>query len=206
MLLPAIPLLLLFWQAPAASAPGPTEAAARPAPAGPVVVLETTMGAIRIGLHADKAPRTVKNFLAYVRMGHYDGTVFHRVIPGFMAQAGGFQNDMSERKETLLPPVVNEARLGAAAGLRNSRGTVAMARTSEPNSAQAQFFINVKDNHRLDFGVGGAGYAVFGEVLAGMEVVDAIVAVPTGVKGMHENVPLKPIVIQRARELPAQRP
>lgn len=105
-----------------------------------------------------------------------------------------------------MPPVVNEARLGASAGLRNSRGTVAMARTNDPNSAQSQFFVNVKDNHRLDFGIGGAGYAVFGEVLEGMDVVDRIVAVPTGTKGMHQNVPLKPVLINRARELPAPKP
>ncbi|MCM2254514.1 MAG: peptidylprolyl isomerase [Vicinamibacteria bacterium] len=161
------------------------------------------MGTIKIGLHQDKTPRTVKNFLSYVRIGHYDGTVFHRVIPGFMAQGGGFLPDMTERAETLMPPVVNEARLSAGAGLRNSRGTVAMARTNEPNSAQAQFFINVKDNHRLDFGIGGAGYTVFGEVLEGMDVVDKIMAVPTTTKGMHQNVPRTPILITRARELPA---
>ncbi|MCL4817809.1 MAG: peptidyl-prolyl cis-trans isomerase [Vicinamibacteria bacterium] len=201
----AFPLLFLLAQAPAppVATPEPTP---RPTPNGPVVVLETSMGNVKIGLHQDKTPRTVKNFLNYVRMGHFDGTVFHRVIPGFMVQGGGFLPDMTERKETLMPPVVNEARLGASAGLRNSRGTVAMARTNDPNSAQSQFFVNVKDNHRLDFGIGGAGYAVFGEVLEGMDVVDRIVAVPTGTKGMHQNVPLKPVLINRARELPAPKP
>jgi cyclophilin family peptidyl-prolyl cis-trans isomerase len=201
----AFPLLFLLAQAPAppVATPEPTP---RPTPNGPVVVLETSMGNVKIGLHQDKTPRTVKNFLNYVRMGHFDGTAFHRVIPGFMVQGGGFLPDMTERKETLMPPVVNEARLGAAAGLRNSRGTVAMARTNDPNSAQSQFFVNVNDNHRLDFGIGGAGYAVFGEVLEGMDVVDRIVAVPTGTKGMHRNVPIKPVLINRARELPAPKP
>ncbi len=184
--------LLIFAQA----APAP-EATPRPAPNGPVVVLDTSLGKIRIGLHQDKAPLTVKNFLAYVRAGHYDGTIWHRVIPGFMIQGGGFEEDMTERPTR--PPVKNEAK----SGLSNLRGTVAMARTNDPNSATAQFFINVKDNLSLDYGVRGAGYTVFGEVLEGMDVADKIVAVPTGKKGLFSDVPQKPVLIVRAREAKA---
>jgi cyclophilin family peptidyl-prolyl cis-trans isomerase len=186
--------LLLLAQAPTAPAPEPTP---RPAPNGPVVLLETSLGKIRIGLHQDKAPLTVKNFLTYVRGGHYDGTIWHRVIPGFMIQGGGFEEDMTERPTR--PPVKNEAKNG----LSNLRGTVAMARTNDPNSATAQFFINVKDNLSLDFGVRGAGYTVFGEVLEGMDVADKIVAVPTSRKGPHSDVPQKPVLIVRAREVKA---
>jgi cyclophilin family peptidyl-prolyl cis-trans isomerase len=187
--------LLLFAQA--ASAP---EASPKPAPNGPVVLLETSLGKIRIGLHQDKAPLSVKNFLTYVRGGHYDGTIWHRVIPGFMIQGGGFEPDMTERPTR--PPIQNEAKNG----LSNLRGTVAMARTSEPNSATAQFYINVKDNLSLDYGVRGAGYAVFGEVLEGMDVADRIVAVPTGVKGQFSDVPRTPVLIVRAREVRAAAP
>ena len=180
-----------------AQAPAPPEATPRPAPNGPVVVLETSLGKIRIGLHQDKAPLSVKNFLTYVRGGHYDGTIWHRVIPGFMIQGGGFEPDMSERPTR--PPVKNEAKNG----LSNLRGTVAMARTNDPNSATAQFFINVKDNLSLDYGVRGAGYTVFGEVLEGMDVADKIVAVPTGKKGLFSDVPQKPVLIVHAREAKA---
>jgi peptidyl-prolyl cis-trans isomerase A (cyclophilin A) len=185
----------LFAVAAAAAAPSaaasPTPSA--PAASGPAVVLETSMGDIRIALNEQKAPVTVKNFLAYVRAGHYDGTVFHRVIPGFMVQGGGMDAAMKEK--ATRPPIKNEA----ANKLRNDRGTVAMARTAEPNSATAQFFINVKNNASLDYGVGGAGYAVFGMVIEGMDVVDRIVAVPTTTKGGHQNVPVTPVVIKRAR-------
>jgi peptidyl-prolyl cis-trans isomerase A (cyclophilin A) len=168
------------FQAPAAAA------------SGPVVVLETTMGNIRIALDEQKAPVTVKNFLTYTRAGHYDGTIFHRVIPRFMVQAGGMDAAMKEK--ATRPPIKNEA----ANKLRNDRGTVAMARTAEPNSATAQFFINVKNNASLDYGVGGAGYAVFGTVIEGMDVVDRMVAVRTTGKGGHQDVPVTPIVIKRA--------
>jgi len=187
------PFLFLLAQAsPEAGQPSPTP---RPAPTGPVVVLETSMGRIRIGLNKDKAPITVNNFIQYVRSGHYDGVIFHRVIPGFMIQGGGFEADLTaERPER--PPIRNEARNG----LRNLRGTVAMARTNAPDSATAQFFINLKDNASLDFGIRGAGYAVFGEVLDGMDVVDKIALVPTGTKGPYQNVPTIPVMIKRARE------
>jgi peptidyl-prolyl cis-trans isomerase A (cyclophilin A) len=192
------PLLFLLAQAsPDASLPSPTP---KPPPAGPVVVLETSMGRIRIGLYKDKSPLTVNNFIQYLRSGHYDGVIFHRVIPSFMIQAGGFEPDMTERPTR--PPVRNEARNG----LRNLRGTIAMARTNAPDSATAQFFINLKDNASLDFGIRGAGYAVFGEVLEGMDVVDKIALVPTGSKGAYQDVPTIPVVIKRAREEAAAAP
>jgi cyclophilin family peptidyl-prolyl cis-trans isomerase len=199
MIAAAMPLILLALQAPVpASYPAP-EPTPTPFP-GPVVVLDTNLGKIRIGLHKDKAPITVDNFLKYVRGGHYDGTIFHRVIPGFMIQGGGMEPDMTERPTR--PPIKNEA----SNGLRNKRGSVAMARLNEPNSATAQFFINVKDNFRLDYGVAGAGYAVFGEVLSGMDVADKIVNVPRGNKGGHGDVPLTPVIIKTAREASAARP
>lgn len=186
----AASLLLLALAQAAPAAPEPTP---KPAPAGPVVVLETALGTIRIGLHKDRAPITVDNFLKYVRAKHYDGTIFHRVMPGFMIQGGGMDAKMTEK--ATMAPIRNEARNG----LRNTRGTVAMARTNDPNSATAQFFINVKDNHSLDFGIQGAGYAVFGEVIEGMDVVDKIVAVPRTDKGGHQNVPVVAVVIKSAR-------
>ncbi len=164
-----------------------------PAGSGPVVALETSMGNIRIALDEARAPITVKNFLAYVRAGHYDGTIFHRVIPGFMVQGGGMSAAMVEKPTRA--PIKNEA----ANKLRNDRGTIAMARTAEPNSATAQFFINVRNNASLDYGIGGAGYAVFGTVIEGMDVVDRIIAVPTTSKGGHQNVPVTPVAINRAR-------
>jgi peptidyl-prolyl cis-trans isomerase A (cyclophilin A) len=184
-----VPLALALAQAPPALAPTP-----KPAPTGPVVVLETTLGTIRMVLYREQVPLSVDNFLKYVRARHYDGTIFHRVIPGFMAQGGGFTPDMKEK--ATRPPVRNEARNG----LRNSRGTVAMARTSDANSATSQFFVNVRDNHRLDFGIGGAGYAVFGEVVEGMEVVDKMVAVATTTRGGMQDVPITPIYLKTARE------
>jgi cyclophilin family peptidyl-prolyl cis-trans isomerase len=192
------PLLLLLAQAP--SDASPTSPTPKPPAAGPVVVLETSMGRIRIGLNKDKAPVTVNNFIQYVRSGHYDGVIFHRVIPGFMIQGGGFEADMTERPTR--PSIRNEARNG----LRNLRGTIAMARTNAPDSATAQFFVNLKDNASLDFGIRGAGYAVFGEVLEGMDVVDKIALVPTGTKGAFGDVPTIPIVIKRAREEAATAP
>lgn len=190
-MLVAIPFLLILAQA---TPPAPAEPQASPSPSGPLVTLETSLGRIRIQLDKEKAPITVDNFLKYVRSGHYDGTIFHRVIPNFMIQGGGYSPEMSEAP--VRPPIKNEAKNG----LRNERGSVSMARTNDPNSATAQFFINVKDNAALDFGVRGAGYAVFGRVVEGMDVVDKIVAVPTTLRGDHQNVPVTPVVINRARE------
>jgi peptidyl-prolyl cis-trans isomerase A (cyclophilin A) len=188
--------LVLAQVAPVAPVAEPTPTP-KPLPNGPVVVLETSLGRIKIGLHQDKAPITVKNFITYVRAGHFDGTIFHRVIPGFMIQGGGFEPDMTERPNR--PPIKNEA----ANGLHNVRGTAAMARTDDPNSATSQFFVSVKDNLSLDYGIRGAGYCVFGEVVEGMDVVDKIAAVETTTKGMYQNVPVKPVVITRAREAAA---
>jgi cyclophilin family peptidyl-prolyl cis-trans isomerase len=185
---------------PPAAAPTPT-----PAPTGPFVALDvaqgrTVLGTITIALDAEKAPISVRNFLGYVRAGHYDGTAFHRVMPGFMIQGGGYTPELEERP--IQGAIKNEARNG----LRNSRGTVAMARTNDPDSATSQFFINLRDNHRLDYGIGGAGYAVFGQVVAGMDVVDRIAAVPTTSRGQHENVPEVSVVIRKAREVKAPPP
>lgn len=159
----------------------------------PRVRMETSKGAIVIELAADKAPQTVENFLAYVRDGFYDGTIFHRVIPGFMIQGGGFTADM-EQKSTRAP-IENEADNG----LKNTTGAIVMARTSNPHSATAQFFINVNDNAFLNHTAKnsqGWGYAVFGEVVEGMDVINAIVEVPTGNRGPHQNVPVEPVVIE----------
>jgi peptidyl-prolyl cis-trans isomerase B (cyclophilin B) len=155
------------------------------------VVLETSKGRIVIELAPDKAPQTVKNFLDYVKAGHYDNTIFHRVIPGFMIQGGGFDSGM--RQKSTRPPISNEADNG----LRNSRGTIAMARTSDPHSASAQFFINVVDNTFLNHSAKtaqGWGYAVFGKVVEGMEAADAIAAVKT----KAQDVPVEPVFIQKA--------
>jgi cyclophilin family peptidyl-prolyl cis-trans isomerase len=159
-----------------------------------MVVITTSLGPIKAVLYKDKSPITVDNFLKYAHAGFYDGTIFHRVMPGFMIQGGGMTPDLQEKPTR--PGIRNEARNG----LRNSRGTLAMARTSDPNSATSQSFINVKDNHRLDFGISGAGYAVFGEVVEGMEVVDKIAAVATASKGPHENVPSTAVMIRSVRE------
>lgn len=158
------------------------------------VKLDTSAGAVVIELDASKAPKTVANFLAYVNAGHYDGTVFHRVIPDFMVQGGGMNADMQER--ATRAPIMLESRNG----LVNARGSVAMARTGVPDSATAQFFINLKDNGFLDAvnARDGHGYAVFGKVISGMDVIDKIAAVPTGSKGPHQNVPVKPVLIQKA--------
>jgi peptidyl-prolyl cis-trans isomerase A (cyclophilin A) len=172
-------------------------AAAMAAPAGaanPQVKLETTQGTIVIELDAAKAPITVGNFLDYVKSGFYDGTVFHRVIPSFMIQGGGFAANMEQKPAR--EPIVNES----ANGLVNTRGTVAMARTPDPNSATAQFFINLKDNAFLDKAKAqdGYGYCVFGKVVKGMSVVDAIAAVKTGTVGGYQDVPVQPVVIKKA--------
>lgn len=159
----------------------------------PKVRLSTSMGDIVLELAADKAPRTVENFVQYVRDKHYDGTVFHRVISGFMIQGGGFTADMKQK--TTREPIALEARNG----LKNDRGTIAMARTGNPNSATSQFFINVVNNNMLNApSPDGYGYAVFGRVVSGMEVVDKIRATPTGNQGMHQDVPTSPITIIKA--------
>jgi peptidyl-prolyl cis-trans isomerase B (cyclophilin B) len=159
------------------------------------VDLHTTAGIIRIELDAARAPESAENFLAYVRAGHYDGTVFHRVIKGFMVQGGGMDADM--RQKPTRAPIRNEA----ANGLRNLKYSLAMARTSDPHSATAQFFINTTDNGFLDFrseSAQGWGYAVFGKVVDGTDVVDRIESVATGRKGFHDDVPLQSVTIERA--------
>ncbi len=158
------------------------------------VEMVTSAGTLRIELDEGKAPVSCANFLAYVNSGHFDGTVFHRVIKGFMLQGGGF--DAAMKQKTTLPAVRNEANNG----LKNTHYTLAMARTSDPHSATAQFFINTTDNAFLDFkaeNAQGWGYAVFGRVVAGKEVVDAIEKVRTGRKGFHDDVPLEDVLIER---------
>jgi peptidyl-prolyl cis-trans isomerase A (cyclophilin A) len=158
------------------------------------VRLATSLGDIVVELDPEKAPKTVDNFLQYVNAGHYDGTIFHRVIENFMIQGGGMKADMGEKPTRA--PIPLESR----SGLSNVRGTLAMARTMDPNSATAQFFINVKDNAFLDQpnARDGNGYAVFGKVVAGMDVVDKIKAVPVADKGGHQNVPVPPVAIKKA--------
>ena len=172
--------------------------AAQPAKKGgnPVVLLETSMGNIKVELFPDKAPISVKNFLAYVKEGHYDGLIFHRVIRGFMIQGGGFTPDMREKRPA-HPPIRNEA----GNGLTNDRGTIAMARTGVVDSATAQFFINVVNNDFLNYRnetPQGFGYAVFGKVIEGMDVVDKIRSVPTGTVRMFSDVPKEPVTILKA--------
>ncbi|MGB4467166.1 MAG: peptidylprolyl isomerase [Azovibrio sp.] len=162
--------------------------------AAPTVELETSQGRIVLELNDAKAPKSVANFLQYARDGFYNGTVFHRVIPGFMIQGGGFDSRMNP-KET-REPIENEARNG----LRNSRGTIAMARRPDPHSATSQFFINLVDNKNLDYpSFDGWGYAVFGKVTAGMDVVDKIAKVPTGRSGPHQDVPNEAVIIQSVK-------
>ncbi len=164
--------------------------------AAPKVKLATSQGDIVLELNAAKAPKTVANFLQYVREQQYDNTVFHRVIDGFMIQGGGFGPDM--REKSTRTPIAFETT-----GLTNDRGTIAMARTSNPNSATAQFFINVRDNAMLNPpSPDGYGYVVFGKVVSGMDVVDKIRAVATGSKGPHQNVPIEPVTIRSAAVLP----
>jgi peptidyl-prolyl cis-trans isomerase A (cyclophilin A) len=158
------------------------------------VRLATSMGDIVVELDAQKAPKTVDNFLKYVNAGHYDGTIFHRVIATFMIQGGGYKPDLSEKPTR--PPIPLESRNGLA----NVRGSIAMARTNNPQSATSQFFINVNDNLMLDQpnARDGEGYAVFGKVVEGMEVVDKIKAVPTTAAGPHQNLPATPITVRKA--------
>jgi len=172
-------------------------AAAAQKPAAPQVLFKTTLGDITVELYPDKAPKTVENMLDYVRSGFYDGTIFHRVIGNFMIQGGGFTADL--RQKQTKAPVANEANNG----LSNTRGTIAMARTGDPHSATAQFFINVVDNRNLDYVSDQSpmtwGYTVFGKVIAGMDVVDKIKAVQTGAQGpFRSDVPTTAVVIEKA--------
>ena len=158
------------------------------------VVMETSKGSIELELDPAKAPVTVENFVKYVKKGHYDGLIFHRVIPGFMIQGGGFTPDMNQK--AVDAPIAIESKNG----LKNARGAIAMARTSNPNSATSQFFINVKDNANLDYpSFDGYGYAVFGKVTKGLDICDAIVSVPTKQVGPHGDVPAEPIVIKSVK-------
>jgi peptidyl-prolyl cis-trans isomerase A (cyclophilin A) len=164
--------------------------------ANPVVEMKTSMGSITIELNAEKAPKTVENFLQYARDGHYNGTVFHRVIDGFMIQGGGFTADMKQKPTRA--PIQNEAK----SGLRNEPGTIAMARTSDPHSASAQFFINLVDNGMLNYpSRDGWGYAVFGKVTQGFDVVQKIGKVATGNAAGHQNVPTQPVTIESVKIL-----
>ena len=158
-----------------------------------MVKLETTKGAIVIEVNETAAPVTVANFLQYVQDGFYDGTIFHRVIPNFMIQGGGFTPDMKQKNTR--PPIVNEGKNG----LKNKRGALAMARTNDPGSATAQFFINHVDNTNLDYSARNPGYAVFGRVVEGMDVVDAIAKVKTGTKEMFQDVPEEAVIIKSAK-------
>ena len=162
----------------------------------PTLLIETSLGNVKVELFQKEAPISVKNFLDYAKSGFYDGTIFHRVIPGFMIQGGGFTADLSQKPTKA--PIKNEA----ANGLKNQRGTLAMARTNVVDSATAQFFINVADNEFLNHregGPGAYGYAVFGKVISGMEVVDKIAATPTGMQGGMGDVPMTPVVIKSVK-------
>ena len=166
--------------------------------ADPQVDLKTSLGTIRLELYPAKAPKSVENFLRYVKDGHYNGTIFHRVIPGFMVQGGGMTADMNQKPTRAPVPIESKN------GLKNDVGTVAMARTNDPNSATAQFFINVNNNEFLNYpGQDGYGYTVFGKVVDGMDVVNKIVSVPTTNRGGHQNVPQTPVVIESATVLGA---
>ena len=161
----------------------------------PVVVIDTSMGAITVELDGEKAPISTKNFLEYVDDKYYDGTIFHRVMPGFMIQGGGFDEQLNQKRQGLRAPIENEA----GNGLSNAKGTIAMARTPDPNSATSQFFINHVDNPMLDRNAQSAGYAVFGKVTGGMDVVEKIAGVQTGTRRRMENVPVEPVVIKSIR-------
>ena len=168
--------------------------------ANPQLEVKTSLGTISIELYQDKAPKSVENFLQYAKDGFYNDTVFHRVIPGFMIQGGGFTPDMKQKDARA--PIQNEARNG----LKNQTGTLAMARTGDPHSASAQFFINLKDNSFLDYpSRDGWGYAVFGKVTQGFDIVQKIAMVPTGNAGPHQNVPNTPVVIESVKLLPAKK-
>ena len=170
------------------------------------VELDTTVGKIVLQLDASAAPKTVENFIAYVKSGHYDGTQFHRVIPGFMVQGGGYTTDYAQKPTR--PPVKNEAEQASKAGLVNAPGTIAMARTSDPHSASSQFFINVGDNKFLNYRestVQGYGYTVFGKVVSGMDVVEKMAKAPTGAGGpFPKDVPVEKILIKSAKVVDAK--
>jgi peptidyl-prolyl cis-trans isomerase A (cyclophilin A)/peptidyl-prolyl cis-trans isomerase B (cyclophilin B) len=188
-------LLSLLFAVALAIAAGPSLAV------NPQVELETSACAIKLELYPDATPKTVENFLKYVNAGHYNGTQFHRVIKGFMIQGGGYDSEFRQRPTR--PPIAIEAEQSVKAGLSNKPGTVAMARTGDPNSAQSQFFINVGDNKRLDFrspDAQGYGYTVFGKVISGMDVVEKIAQAPTGAAGpFPTDVPTERVVIKSAR-------
>ena len=168
--------------------------------ANPQLEVKTSQGTVTIELYQDKAPKTVENFLQYAKDGFFNGTIFHRVIPGFMIQGGGFTPDLKQ-KDTRAQ-IQNEAKNG----LKNETGTLAMARTGDPHSASAQFFINLKENSFLDYpGRDGWGYAVFGKVVQGFDVVQKIALVPTGNAGPHQNVPNTPVIIESVKLLPAKK-
>ena len=194
--------LLLGVSGCGASEPGKQTVSTAPAPGqppNPRVLIETSKGNITVELFPKNAPQSAGNFINYVKTGFYDGLVFHRVIPGFMIQGGGMTPDMAEKPKNA--PIQNEADNG----LKNLRGTLAMARTGEPHSASSQFFINVADNAFLNHrgkSFEGWGYAVFGQVVDGMDVVDAIVAVPRGRRGPYDDVPNEPVVMKRVTLLP----
>jgi len=160
-----------------------------------MIRFDTTLGSFTVELFAGEAPLSAQNFLDYVDAGHFDGTVFHRVIPGFVVQGGGLTAEMKQKPTRA--PIRNEADNG----LKNRRGTLSMARTNDPHSATSQFFINLVDNAFLDPGRGGAGYAVFGHVVEGMDVVDKMAATKTGSKGGHQDVPVTPIEVKSARRV-----
>jgi peptidyl-prolyl cis-trans isomerase A (cyclophilin A) len=168
--------------------------------ANPQLEVKTSLGTISIELFEDKAPKSVENFLQYAKDDFFNGTVFHRVIPGFMIQGGGFTPDMKQKGTRA--PIPNEAQNG----LKNQTGTLAMARTGDPHSATAQFFINLKDNSFLDYpGRDGWGYTVFGKVVQGFDIVQKIAMVPTGNAGPHQNVPNTPVLIESVKLLPAKK-
>ena len=190
--------------APKATTKAPAKTTEKPAVAArataPKVLLKTSMGDITVELYPDKAPKSVENFLAYAKSGFYDGTIFHRVIATFMIQGGGFTNNDLQRPKQTRASIVNESKNG----LSNLQGTLAMARTQDPNSATAQFFINTVDNPRLDYTDDASpGYCVFGKVVSGLDVVDKIKAVPTGAQGpFRSDVPTTPVVIEKAILVP----
>jgi peptidyl-prolyl cis-trans isomerase A (cyclophilin A) len=188
--------LSLTRRAAAAFLLGASLAGATFAQDAPRVKFVTTAGEFVVEVYPDKAPKTAENFLQYVRDKHYDGTIFHRVIDNFMIQTGGFDARMTEKKGRA--PIAHEGRAAFAKGLKNQVGTLAMARTNDPDSASSQFFINVKDNAFLDPNGSNPGYTVFGKVVSGMDVVNKIKVVPTGRSGMHGDVPTTPVVITSA--------
>ena len=175
----------------------PLAAHAETSTSAPQVVIKTSEGDITVSLFQDKSPLTVANFLAYVDSGFYNGTIFHRVIPNFMVQGGGFLPDMTEKDKG--DPVANESQNR----VHNTRGTLAMARTNDPDSATSQFFINQRNNLQLDWAPGREGYTVFGEVILGMDIVDFMATAPTGNSGRFSDVPVEPIVI---KEIVRQKP